>query len=120
MRPNTNPNLIAADASISHFGVVIPADFVLRISAQAIVTGSSTGTLNIQASNDIAPPVDSTGHAAPVNWNNIPTVGTVAIAGAGTYLIPSFDVAYKWIRASYVFTNAQAGTISVNIQTIGN
>lgn len=111
MRPNTSANIASASAAVDQAGIIIPADFVYKVSAQAVVTGTSTGTLNIQASNDLA--------VIPTIWSNIATVGTVAIAGAGTYLIPQFDVSYRFLRASFVHTNAAAGTINVNIHTTG-
>lgn len=120
MRPNTQVQMKALDASADKVGATIDANQVLTISAQAIVTGTSTGTLNIQASND--PPsglANVEGVPTVVNWTNIATIGTIAIAGAGTYLIPKFDVAYRWIRCSFVHNNGAAGTITVNVQTQG-
>jgi hypothetical protein len=118
MRPNCKNNL-SASAAADAIGIVIPAQFVLYVSAQAVVTGTSTGTLNIEASNDVAPPVDSSGNPNPTNWSIITTLGTVSIAGAGIYLIPKFDVCYQYIRAHFLAGNDAAGTISVNLNTIG-
>jgi|ERR1700679_258063 len=119
MNPNTNKNIISADASVNQNGMVLPAYRVSAVSAQAVVVGTSTGTLNIEASNDVRPVLDSAGRPAPVNWSNIPTVGTIAIAGAGVYLIPSFNICYNYVRASFVADNAASGTINVNVQTYG-
>lgn len=119
MRQNNSVNINAASAAANANGSVIDANQVFALSAQAVVTGTSTGTLNIQASNDIAPAVDSNGNPAPTNWSNIATVGTVSISGAGVYLIPKFDVCYRWIRAQFVAGNNAAGTISVNINKLG-
>jgi len=119
MKPNTNVNINAASAAVNQNGAVLPGQYVYSISAQAVVTGTSTGTLNIQASNDSGVVNDSSGNPNPTNWSNIATVGTVSISGAGVYLIPKFDVCYRWIRAQFVAGNAASGTISVNIQTIG-
>lgn len=118
MRPNTSTNFSgSAAADIS--GNVIDASNLIQMSAQAVVTGTSTGNLNIQFSNDIAPAVDANGVPAPTNWSNIATVGTVAIAGAGIYSIPKLDICYRWVRTQFVHTNAAAGTISVNTNTLG-
>lgn len=119
MRPNCSVNMAALDASIDEVGIVIPASQVIAASVQAVVTGTSTGTLNLQFSNDIAPPVDSFGKPAPTHWSNIATIGTVAIAGAGVYSMPKLDVAYQYIRTSFTHTNAASGTITVNISTLG-
>lgn len=119
MRPNTSINIKSSDASKDQNGIVIDASSLFAMSAQAVVAGTSTGTLNIQASNDIAPALDSNGNPAPTNWSNIATVGVVAIAGAGIYFIPKFDIAYQWVRSVFVHDNGDAGTISVNIKTSG-
>lgn len=119
MLPNTTNNIKSASAAVNQTGTVLLAYRVASVSAQAVVTGTSTGTLNIQASNDISPVLDSNGKPDPTNWSNIPTVGTVAIAGAGVYLIPSFPICYNFLRTSFVATNAASGTINVNVQTYG-
>lgn len=120
MRSNTSKNMVALDASKDEAGSCIDASNVFAISAQIVMTGTSSGTLNIQASNDIAPPVTTNGVPVPTNWSNIPTDGTVTITGtAGVFFIPKFDVAYRWIRSSFVHNNGSAGTISVNITTLG-
>jgi hypothetical protein len=120
MRPNNQANMSALDASVNQSGLTIPADQVVAISAQAVVTGLSTGTLNIQMSNDpdSACTTDSTGKLQPTNWSNIATVGTVTLSGAGVFNIPKFDVCAKWLRGSYVKNNGSAGTVTVQIQTI--
>ncbi len=121
MRFSNSVNINAASAATNQSGLVIDAAYVSTFSAQAVVTGTSTGTLNIQASNDPSAglAVASGGTPIPTHWSNIATIGTVAIAGAGTYLIPKFDVAYRWMRCSFVATNGAAGTITVNVMTQG-
>lgn len=119
MRPNTVNTIPAISAAVDQAGPAIPADFLFSLSAQAVVTGTSTGNLNIQASNDFSALLDASPSPVPTNWSTIATIGTVAIAGTGVYLIPKFDVCYKWIRASFTHTNGAAGTISVNLHTFG-
>lgn len=118
MRPNTNLNINAASAAVDQHGLVIPALQLIMASAQAVVTGTSTGTLNIQASNDQPSGVDANGLPVVSHWSNI-SGATIAIAGAGNYLIPKIDVCYAWIRADFVHANSASGTISVNVQTSG-
>lgn len=103
----------AADASKDETGSAIDASHILAISAQAVTTGTSTGTLKFQASND-APGVSGN----PTNWTDIASQ-SVSIAGAGTYLIPKFDVSYQWLRVVFTHTNAAAGSITVNLKSIG-
>jgi hypothetical protein len=119
MRPSASLNINLADASVNQSGSGVSAAQVFYASAQATVTGASTGTLYIQASNDIAPPVNSSGVAVPTNWTNIGTTAQVTISGSGTFLIPKFDVCYQFIRSSYVKNNGSAGAVSVIIKTLG-
>lgn len=120
MRPGLSTNINAGDASADITGQTIDAAFVLYASAQAKVTGTSTGTLKLQFSND--PPTgllrDATGNLIPVNWSDVPSA-TVAVAGAGLYVIPKTDICYRWIRSLFVHTNAASGTLTSNINTIG-
>jgi hypothetical protein len=120
MRNNTVCVMNALDASVDHTSaIVIDARQVVAMSAQAVMTGAATGTLNIQASNDVNPAVGSNGAPAPTNWSTIATVGTIALAAGTVTLLPKFDVAYQWIRANYVKNNGSAGTVTVNINTKG-
>jgi hypothetical protein len=110
MRPNNNLNISAADASVNQTGVILPAAFVVALSAQVLVTGTSTGTVTIQVSND---------ETNPTHWTTIPTVGSVTTTGAGIFLIPKLDICYEWVRVSYTATNAASGTLTVNVHTYG-
>jgi hypothetical protein len=108
--------LNAADASVDQTGAWIQAENLFAASAQAVITGTSTGTLKFQFSNDITnqqtPPAD------PTNASDI-TGATVAVAGAGVVAIPKFDLCYNWIRLVYVKTNGAAGTITATVKTLG-
>lgn len=118
MLTNRYTALSAADASIDETSAAIPAAQVFNASLQAVVTGTSTGTLKFQMSNDQPGPLTSTGAPKPTNWTDIASQ-TVAIAGANTYIIPKFDVCYEWLRVVFVHTNSASGTITVNVKTNG-
>lgn len=98
------------DASGDLAGATVDINNHFNISAQAVVTGTSTGTLKMQVSNDMVKPV--------VNWSDLPSA-TVSIAGAGSYLIPKQDISYRWFQLVYTHTNAAAGTINAIIKTNG-
>jgi len=120
MRQNTVVAINAADASVNELGIVIDSAFIISASAIAVSTGSSTGTINIQGSNDLPAglAVTSLGHPIPVNWINITSL-TATISAATIAIIPAFQVCYRWLRVSYVKNNGSAGTITVNMQTQG-
>lgn len=90
----------------------IPSLNLFECSAQITATGSAAGTLIIQASNDY---VVASG-AVPVNWSAIP-LATIAVSGAGSFLIPKIDLCYEYVRL--VYTNTGTGTISVRFKALG-
>lgn len=120
MKNSNSQNMIALSAAVDQVGITIDASQVVSASAQAVVTGTSTGTFKFQSSNDVAAlcTTDSNGKQQPTNWSDIASQ-TVAVAGAGVIVIPKFDCCYQWIRTVFVHANAAAGTISANVNTKG-
>lgn len=102
-----NFNIIPSQtASLSANGTAVDASFVTTCSAQIVASGSATGTLKLQASNDaIFPP------NVPTHWNDI-TSATVSVSGAGSYMILKTDICYDWIRAVYSSTATGAQTVA--------
>lgn len=121
MRRCTNVNIISSDASTDQPGVAVEADQIFGASAQAVVTGSSAaGTLFLQGSNQIITNTPANGAPATLTiWSNISTTYQIAIAGAGTYLLPFQTVGYAYIRCNFVHTAGSSGTITVNLFTQG-
>lgn len=120
MKSSVSNNIVVSSAATSQSGGAIDTEFMLYVSAQAAVTGTSTGTLKLQASNDLPPSLatNSNGTQIPVNWSDIPNA-TIAIAGAGVYLIPQTLICYRYIRSVFVAGNTAAGTITVNTNIQG-
>lgn len=108
--------LAAADASVNQAGAALNTTNVFSISMQAVNTGSSTGALKLQFSNDIVNP--SIPAAAPTNWSDI-SGATVTVDSAAVFAIPKTDLCYEWVRVVYTKNNGSAGTISVNVKTLG-
>lgn len=108
-----NINAIVSQAAATVTGSPIPAMNLLYGSAQITATGSAAGTLKFQASNDV--PRSPT--TPPTHWNDIPSA-TVAVSGAGSFMIPKTDLCYQFIRL--VYTNTGTGTIQANVKTIGD
>ena len=117
MATNRDTVLQTADASANQTSSVIPAQNIIAISAHAIVTVASTGTLKFQASNDQPGVVGSSGAVAPVNWVDIASQ-TVTVGAAGNFLIPKFDVSYQWLQLVWTKNNGSAGTVTVNVKWI--
>lgn len=122
MRPNTVKNINAADASADATGAAIVVNQVAYASAQVVMTGTASGTLYIQYSNDQDKDctVDSAGKLVPTNWSDISSsIKVVADGTAGVFAIPVFQCCYNFIRAHYVKNNASAGTVTCRITTQG-
>jgi hypothetical protein len=90
-------------ASIVSIG--INCDFLTLVSWQFIWTGTPTGVLQIQISNDLVPIVNGPDPSLNVlNWSNY-TGATLSPAGGpskDSISIPSFP--YSWARALYTRT----------------
>jgi len=116
MNQSVKQIISAASAAVDQSSSPIDARNLLYISVQAVITGTSTGTLKLQFSNDILDPTLTL--SAPTNWSDIPNA-TVVVAGAGVVAIPKTDLCYQTIRAVFIHTNGASGTITVNTKVIG-
>ncbi len=109
MRPLNFKSLSAADLSVDQSGSEISSAFVVEVSAQAVVTGTTpVGVVKLQASND---PLVAT------HWSDI-TGASVAVNAVGSFLIPKIDLSYEWVRAVWVATSG-TGAVTVNLKTVG-
>lgn len=103
--------IVSADRTTA----AIDASQLYAASIQAVIpSGTATGTLTIQFSND-AP-----GPAAPANWSTI-TGASVAVGAAGTFIIVKTDLCYRWIRVKYTdgSSGAATGALTVMLQAQG-
>lgn len=107
-----NDNIVPVTTAATVTTAALPALNLFYCSAQITVTGAGAGTLKFQASNDH--PVAANG--VPVNWSDIPSA-TIAVAGAGSYLIPKTELCYEWVRL--VYTNTGTGTMSIIFKALG-
>jgi hypothetical protein len=72
-------------------------------------TGTATGTLKLQASND---------NVLYVDLPNSGTTANIAVSGAGSHLFNVINVYYNYIRC--VYTNAtNTGTVTLNMNIKG-
>lgn len=95
----------------------IDASNMLQVSAHCIATGSPTGAVKIQVSNDS--PIGLKGQSSsvwtPTNWADLPSA-TVTVGAAGNFVIPKTDICYQFIR--FVYTGTGVGTVTVQIKAI--
>lgn len=100
-------------------GAAVDSADLVRCTVQAVVTGSPVGSLVVQASNDnVTGATADKAAAAATNWTAIPGAA-VAVNGAGTYLIPVVELAYRAIRVAYVPTSGTGTLTSCQLDGIG-
>lgn len=119
MRPNCSPIMNALDASKAENSVVLDAQFLYRMSGQAVFSSNTlAGSLQLQFSDDLAAglSVDSNGKPIPVNWSNIGS--SIAVTSGATTAIPLTELCYRWVRVTWTQTGG-TGTITLNANTIG-
>lgn len=113
MRVDQSPLFVNLAATGAQTYVSSPVDIgqMANGSVQFSYTGTPTGTLTIEVSND-APVINvGTGTATPTNWTPYPAA-TQAVAGAaGAWVMNLPDIGFRWLRAKYVNTSG-TGTFS--------
>lgn len=72
-----------------------------RIMLEIICTGTPTGTVSLQVSNDFLP-VNQQQIVSSANWNDIPLSLTALTGGPETYIIDMVETAGPWLRINYV------------------
>ncbi len=107
-----NDNIIPLQVAATVTSAAVASLNLFQVSVQIVATGAAVGTLQLQASNDDS----EAANFVPTNWANVPSA-SVAVSGAGVYLIPNTEVCYQWLRVTY--TNTGSGTISVTMKALG-
>lgn len=78
-----------------------------------VVTGTPTGTVKLQASNDpetnTTVPLDT-----PINWVDI-TGSDATVTAAGEVLWDAHDIAYNYVRVIYTDTSGATSLATANI-----
>lgn len=110
--------LNAVDASVSQNSAHGLLASAFGYSLQAVITGTATGTLKLQGSND---PVPDASFLVPTftvsNWTDI-LDSTQSVTGAGTLLYNVEGVFYNWVRAVYTASSG-TGTITIIFNSKG-
>ncbi len=109
--------LVSAILSANRNGPAIPLKNIFMYSIAAIIAGTPTGTVKLQASND--PETNDTNPAAnpqpaPTHWIDIAS-SSVAVSSAGETFYNVTDVAYNWVRVVYVDGSSGVSTATMSI-----
>lgn len=103
------------NASIS--SSAIDGSQLVKLSVQAVATGTPTGSLQVQFSNDQVPVGYTFQNFTPTNWNDLGF--PVAITSATTYGIAQQDICYRALRLVYTSSDVLAtGTLNVHIMAL--
>jgi hypothetical protein len=105
MRPNNCIIMNNLSAASNQTSTVQWTDTIVRVSFQVVNSGTSTGTLQLQASDDQAIGLPAN-QFTPTNWFNVG--GTVSVTGAGVFVVTQQEVAYEYLKL--VFTSSVPGT----------
>lgn len=85
---------------------------IVKMSAQIIVgTGTATGSIQLQVSNDRVPAANLFNDAVFVNWSNLGSA--TAVTGTGVLLIAQQDMCYRAMRV--VYTDSSGGTATAHL-----
>lgn len=108
----------AVDASTSFNGSPVLLEQFYGYSVQVIITGTVTGSLKLQGSDDFRVPSmnDPTG-VNVVNWTDI-TGSTQSISGSGNGIYNSPSCQFRWIRPVYTAVSG-TGTMTINVEGKG-
>lgn len=117
---NTDILLVNAATNATSNSAKVDANQLVAVSFVATFSdGATTGTIQIQCSNDV-PPAGNQAPFTPTTWVNVPgTTATAAVASGAAvvvYVPPNFVA--KWYRISWTRT-AGAGTYSVLMNAAG-
>lgn len=119
LRPANNPIIPATAANQNVNSQILWARDIVRISVQAVVTGSTAdGTLQLQFSNDQATGAKPE-QFTPTNWSNLGSA--VTVAAAGVFAIDETECSYEYLRLVWTDTSSGAnnGNVSARSKSMG-
>jgi hypothetical protein len=100
----TNANMTS---TITSTPINLDANDIVSFSIQASYTGSPSGTIELQSSND-NPTIGT-----PVVWTTI-TDSVASVSAAGTYQLNYDTPAFSWVQLVYI-PNGGSGTLNARI-----
>lgn len=96
----------------------VPLKNIFMYSIAAIISGTPTGTIKLQASND--PETNDTqplSNNPPTNWTDIAS-SSFSLTDEGETMWNVSEVAYNWVRV--VYTDASGATSTATMKIIFN
>jgi hypothetical protein len=108
MRVNNDPFILNQVLNANFNSVPQQLNQVFGYSIQGVITGTPTGTVELQMSDD-----PNSGNVFPVNWTVI-TGTSQSIAAAGTFAYNVSDVGYTWVRLVYTDGSSGSSTAIMN------
>lgn len=111
MRVSQQQLFSAVNAGINETSGPCDVSQLSSFSLQSISTGTATGTIQVQVSND--PPANGDPGITPSNWTNL-AGATIAVTAASTLLLPRTASCYNWLRLTFT-TSAGAGFLTANL-----
>lgn len=121
MRVSNKIIATAVPMNANYFSPYVPLKSVYMYSIAAIVTGTPTGIISLQASND--PETNDTQYnttanlppaQGPTNWVTI-TNSPFTLSASGETMWNVRDVGYNYVRVSYVDNSGGTSTATMNI-----
>lgn len=92
----------------------VPLKNIFMYSLAAIVTGTPTGTIKLQASNDPESPEFAIPTNPPTNWVDIAN-SSFPLTASGETMWNVSEVAYNYVRVVYIDSSSGASTATMNI-----
>lgn len=119
MRTNnhTISPLVSNILNANRLSAAIPLKNIFMYSIAANITGTPTGTVKLQVSND--PETNDTMPSAnpmptPSNWVDLAN-SSIAVTAAGETLWSVNYCTYNWVRVSYTDSSSGASTATMSI-----
>lgn len=107
----------AVPLNANYSSPAVPLKNIVMYCMAAIVTGTPTGTISLQASND--PETNDTipsgvPQPVPTNWATV-TDSSFTLSAAGETMWNVGEVAYNYVRVQYTDTSGGTSTATMNI-----
>jgi len=113
MRSNNAPLVTNAVMNTTINSPAIQLDQIIGYAIQAVYTGTPTGTLKLQASNDPVKLAYDVNPQVPINWTDIAD-SDFTVTSAGIYTWNVTDVFYTFVRLVYLDSSGGTSTAVLN------